>query len=161
MNGTCVHRFASWFAYHLSNFQFRWNWEDWSVALKNDPLHPKQKFIGETLQRCLRLSYHAKVVELVPESFKSLLPALAKPANKYEVNEPPVSNDGDVEMKDSHQETEDQVPGKEYAVALTEALKAKCTAVEALEILQEISNVSLNSDDGENSDVRVLIVNFL
>ncbi|OTF74987.1 nuclear cap-binding protein subunit 1-like protein [Euroglyphus maynei] len=64
MNGACVNRFACWFAYHLSNFQFRWNWDDWNIALKYEPLHPKPKFIAETLQYCLRLSYHAKVLEM-------------------------------------------------------------------------------------------------
>lgn len=83
MNGACIDRFCTWFAYHLSNFQFRWHWEDWAPALTMDPLHPKPKFIRETLIRCMRLSYHGKVVEMVPESFKPLLPEVPEAINKY------------------------------------------------------------------------------
>ena len=30
----CVDRFLSWFAFHLSNFDFKWLWAEWAAAAK-------------------------------------------------------------------------------------------------------------------------------
>ena len=32
MDRECVDRFAEWFALHLSNFQFQWNWQCWDYV---------------------------------------------------------------------------------------------------------------------------------
>ena len=78
-------RFVSWFSYHLSNFQFKWSWEDWEEVLRLDPEHPKPKFVKETLLRCLRLSYHQRVADGVPESFQGLVPDQPEPVVKYKM----------------------------------------------------------------------------
>jgi len=57
MAATAFDRFVWWFAYHLSNFQFRWSWEDWDSCLQRDPEHPRPKFIREVLLKALRLVF--------------------------------------------------------------------------------------------------------
>ncbi|CAK9293128.1 unnamed protein product [Gordionus sp. m RMFG-2023] len=67
-------RFITWFSHHLSNFQFKWSWEDWETCLEQDFEMSQPKFINETLTKCIRLSYYQRIAEIVPESFKVLLP---------------------------------------------------------------------------------------
>ncbi|CAF0760628.1 unnamed protein product, partial [Brachionus calyciflorus] len=78
-----IERFSSWFAYHLSNFQYKWSWEDWKDSVNESLESPKNKFLRETLVRCMRLSYHQRIVEFIPEPMSSLLPANPKPNYKY------------------------------------------------------------------------------
>lgn len=44
----------NWFGYHLSNFQFKWSWDDWLEAAQLDPMHPRAKFIIEVLLKAMR-----------------------------------------------------------------------------------------------------------
>ena len=48
-----------------------------------NPEHPKPKFVKEVLLRCLRLSYHQRVADGVPESFQGLVPDMPEPIIKY------------------------------------------------------------------------------
>jgi nuclear cap-binding protein subunit 1 len=122
MNVACIDRFAFWFAYHLSNFQFAWNWDDWSSCLSMDPLHPKPKFVRETLIKCMRLSYHQRIVDLIPESFKALMPDYPEPQNKYNLKEGST------------------LPGAEVANNVCELLKKRCTLEELSAAIDEVNN---------------------
>nr|CAD2166361.1 unnamed protein product [Meloidogyne enterolobii] len=74
MQITCIDRFVDWFSFHLSNFEYRWSWSDWVECIEFDSLHPKRIFVREVIDRCLRLSYHKKLVELLPGEFGPVIP---------------------------------------------------------------------------------------
>ena len=65
-------RFCNWFSYHLSNFQFRWSWEDWCDCLEQDPFMPKPKFVKEVLVKCLRYEHCTMYYELFAPTVQPL-----------------------------------------------------------------------------------------
>ncbi|KAH7962233.1 hypothetical protein HPB52_014949 [Rhipicephalus sanguineus] len=79
---------------------------------------------------CLdRLSYHQRVVELVPASFAPFLPAKPVPDYRFE------------------KEGADGLPGAPVAARLSSCIRNKCTPEEALEVLAELPN-PLQEDEG-------------
>ncbi|KAK0167958.1 hypothetical protein PV327_001806 [Microctonus hyperodae] len=120
-------RFVWWFAYHLSNFQFRWSWEDWDSCLQRDIEHPRPKFIREVLLKALRLSYHQRIRDMMPESYSELLPAMPEPIYKYTSEEA------------------SSLPGTAAAHELVVAIRRKCTPEEVLNVL----NTLPGQGDGE------------
>eukprot|EP01122_Echinamoeba_exundans_P002165 TRINITY_DN12125_c0_g1_i1.p1 TRINITY_DN12125_c0_g1~~TRINITY_DN12125_c0_g1_i1.p1 ORF type:complete len:872 (+),score=214.43 TRINITY_DN12125_c0_g1_i1:65-2680(+) len=82
LNVAAFTKLVDWFAYHLSNFDFAWEWDEWATALTlpdgsiDVTLTRKTHFIKEVLQRCIRLSYYERVERSVPASFvkSGLLP---------------------------------------------------------------------------------------
>ncbi|KAK1334301.1 hypothetical protein QTO34_005304 [Cnephaeus nilssonii] len=131
MNTTCVDRFINWFSHHLSNFQFRWSWEDWSDCLTQDPDSPKPKFVKEVLEKCMRLSYHQRVLDIVPPTFSALCPANPTCIYKY----------GD--------ESSNSLPGHSVALCLAVAFKSKATSDEIFSILKDVPNPNQDDDDDE------------
>uniref|UniRef100_F6QUI3 Nuclear cap binding protein subunit 1 n=1 Tax=Bos taurus TaxID=9913 RepID=F6QUI3_BOVIN len=131
MNTTCVDRFINWFSHHLSNFQFRWSWEDWSDCLTQDPESPKPKFVREVLEKCMRLSYHQRILDFVPPTFSALCPANPTCIYKY----------GD--------ESSNSLPGHSVALCLAVAFKSKATNDEIFSILKDVPNPNQDDDDDE------------
>jgi len=74
MSKTATDRFINWFGHHLSNFQFRWSWDEWADCLSQDLDAAKPNFIREVLEKCRRFCYHQRIVETVPQDFEHLLP---------------------------------------------------------------------------------------
>jgi len=144
MSVTCFDRFVSWFSYHLSNFQFRWSWEDWEEVLRLDPEHPKPKFVKEVLLRCLRMSYHQRVADGVPESFQGLVPDMPEPVIKYSMptTAPPA---GAAAGQEEMMQTGDTM-AKNVAAKVEAAIKQKATQDDIGEILRQIPN--------ENADAQ-------
>lgn len=143
MNTSCIERFSSWFSYHLSNFQFKWSWDDWNDCVTMDPEMPKPKFVKETLLKSMRLSYHQRVSEIVPADFSKLVPV--KPAAHYKYD------------RDGSQ------PGVMVAHKLKEAIRSKCSVIEAEEILLDLQGPMSESlgYDPLKIDVFVQTVLFL
>lgn len=119
MNLNCVDRFVNWFAHHLSNFQFRWSWDEWTDCLQMDLELPKPKFVREVLHKCMRLSYHQRIVESVPENFEPLLPKKPGPVNKFKM-----------ENASTH-------VGCTESYRLIDAFKSKSNAEEIINVLKE------------------------
>ncbi|XP_074424493.1 nuclear cap-binding protein subunit 1-like [Larus michahellis] len=137
MNTTCIDRafffkmFINWFSHHLSNFQFCWSWEDWSDCLTQDLEKPKSKFVREVLEKCMRLSYHQRIIDIVPSSFSVLSPANPACIYKY----------GD--------ESNRSLPGYTVALCLTIAIKNKASNDEIFDILKDVPNPNKDDDDDE------------
>ena len=120
MKASCIERFSSWFAYHLSNFQYKWSWEDWKDCGAEDFESPRNKFLRDTLIRCMRLSYHQRVVDIMPESMAQLVPKNPKPTYKYVSDEA-----GNLE-------------GVDVANKLLELFKAKALPEDIFQVLRDI-----------------------
>ncbi|XP_075302607.1 nuclear cap-binding protein subunit 1-like [Opisthocomus hoazin] len=131
MNTTCIDRFINWFSHHLSNFQFRWSWGDWSDCLTQDLEKPKSKFVREVLEKCMRLSYRQRIIDIVPPSFSVLSPA--KPACLYKYGD----------------EGNRSLPGYAVALCLTIAIKNKASNDEIFNILKDVPNPNKDDDDDE------------
>ncbi|XP_065911771.1 nuclear cap-binding protein subunit 1-B-like [Dysidea avara] len=87
MNFVCINRFAGWFAFHLSNFQFQWTWKEWEDALKLPVHHYKMRFLAEVFTKCSRLAEHDMLVEQIPPEFRGLIPHEPEPVFKYSSEE--------------------------------------------------------------------------
>ncbi|XP_072015852.1 nuclear cap-binding protein subunit 1-like [Amphiura filiformis] len=136
MNLNCVDRLVNWFAHHLSNFQFRWSWDEWTDCLQMDPELPKPKFVREVLHKCMRLSYHQRIVESVPENFAPLLPRKPGPVNKFK-------------MEDASKHT-----GCMESHRLIDAFKSKANAEEIISLMKEffVTKDDDSMDDDTNPD---------
>merc|ERR1712051_451834 len=148
INNANLFRFVSWFSYHLSNFQFRWSWEDWEEELVQlDQEHPKPKFIKEVLLKCLRLAYHQRVKDIVPESFIALVPEKPEPIFQYE-------NEDAAKTEESMEQENGNSVAKSVSIKLQNAIKQKASQDEILEVLKEIPD-----EDGEQqtNPLRVII----
>lgn len=131
MNTSCFDRFVNWFSYHLSNFQFRWTWDDWDSCLLLEPEHPRPKFVQEVLQKSLRLSYHQRIKGMMPEAYAALMPQQPAPVFKY-------TSDGAGSLN-----------GTATAHKLVVAIRQKCTAEEVLNALKDLPDETKTTETGE------------
>ncbi|KAM7000410.1 nuclear cap-binding protein subunit 1 [Tautogolabrus adspersus] len=138
MNTSCIDRLINWFSHHLSNFQFRWSWDDWSDCLAVDLLKPKPKFVKEVLEKCMRLSYHQRIVDIVPPTFSALIPADPIFVYKY------------------MDESSASLPGYPVSITVSNAIKNRASNEEILTILKEVPNPNQEDDDDEGETFNPL-----
>lgn len=69
------YRFMDWFAHHLSNFDFRWKWPEWTDDVDLSPLHARKAFILGVLDKEVRLSFAKRIRDSLPEGFQPMVPA--------------------------------------------------------------------------------------
>ncbi|XP_059486308.1 nuclear cap-binding protein subunit 1 isoform X2 [Neocloeon triangulifer] len=137
MNTSCFDRFVNWFSYHLSNFQFRWSWEDWESCLQLDQEHPRPKFIKEVLFKAQRLAYHERIHKIVPETFEPLIPEKPEPTFKYS-------------------DAPETLPGATAARAIADAIRERCTPEDVLTLLVELPNPRAGVDECDASSYNPL-----
>ncbi|KAJ8664019.1 hypothetical protein O0I10_000297 [Lichtheimia ornata] len=90
MDTECVYRLSCWFAHHLSNFGFQWDWASWDSVLSLEPSHPQVCFIRETIGKLIHLSYYERIKSIIPENLHGLVPPTAPaPSFAYQSAEHP------------------------------------------------------------------------
>ncbi|XP_063973553.1 nuclear cap-binding protein subunit 1 [Diachasmimorpha longicaudata] len=137
MAAACFDRFVWWFSYHLSNFQFRWSWEDWDSCLQRDADHPRPMFIKEVLLKSLRLSYHQRIRDMMPESYAELIPAVPEPIYKY-------SSEG-----------ASSLPGTAAAHELVVSIRRKCTPEEVINVLNTLPGTGENDETNNFNPLKI------
>lgn len=83
-------RLTEWFSFHLSNFEYKWNWSDWAVYADADMVDKfpfRALFCKDVLARCIRLSYYERVLDVVPEEMKFFLPPKPNNGNRSRFDE--------------------------------------------------------------------------
>ena len=67
-------RLAEWHAHHLSLIKFDWPWQYFSRVASLPETDVCRVFVREVLSRLLRLSYHKRILDLLPEVLKPVMP---------------------------------------------------------------------------------------
>ncbi|XP_016976330.2 nuclear cap-binding protein subunit 1 [Drosophila rhopaloa] len=141
MSVACFDRLVNWLSHHMSNFGFLWNWKKWaqSVSFPIDSSatnhQPKVVFLRELLKKCLRLSYHQRIVEIQPDVLAGVLPPAPLPHFKF---------------------VDELLPGAMLSKNLLEAMRSKQCCSEMI-----ISLISGSTDIGLLLKINVFTQNCL
>uniref|UniRef100_A0A3B3CLT7 Nuclear cap binding protein subunit 1 n=1 Tax=Oryzias melastigma TaxID=30732 RepID=A0A3B3CLT7_ORYME len=128
MNTSCIDRFI----YQLVCSSFE------ADCLTLDLDKPKPKFVKEVLEKSMRLSYHQRIVDIVPATFSALIPADPIFTFKYE------------------DESASTLPGYATSVTVSNAIKNRASNEEILAILKEVPNPNQEDDDDEGESFNPL-----
>lgn len=133
MDPECMYRFYDVFAHHLSNFNFAWNWKNWSSAMEENGLHPKLVFIRETLEKELRLSYYERVKTSLPDDMAGVF-----------IDGPPTAN-FTYELPNH--------PLNQAASAVTRVLRSRGDEAAVLEAAGDITNALPDLTEAQQQDI--------
>ncbi|VDK86679.1 unnamed protein product [Litomosoides sigmodontis] len=136
MQIACIDRLIDWFSYHMSNFEYRWSWSDWSDCIELDHLAPKHMFVREVLDKCMRLSYHQRLIEFLPASFEKMIPQ--KPVICYDLND-------------------DEHPDRDFAMVLEKAFREKISADEMIDLLHSKTGNLMDANSRLSIFFKVLL----
>eukprot|EP01114_Cavostelium_apophysatum_P014517 TRINITY_DN3790_c0_g1_i1.p1 TRINITY_DN3790_c0_g1~~TRINITY_DN3790_c0_g1_i1.p1 ORF type:complete len:829 (-),score=226.89 TRINITY_DN3790_c0_g1_i1:25-2442(-) len=92
----CNDRFSTWFAFHLSNFDFKWIWSGWDYILQSKEDNVRTRFVNAVLDKTMRLSYHERVKKSLPEEFHELMPEKPAPNFKYDSDQAKYKNEANL-----------------------------------------------------------------
>lgn len=73
-NFAVINRLATWFAHHLSHYDFKWNWAEWKGIAESTVISTQRVFLRTLIYRLLLLSYAEKMESILPEFMLPLLP---------------------------------------------------------------------------------------
>lgn len=106
-----------------------------------DPETAKPKFIKEVLLKCLRLSYHQRIIDVVPDNFTAFVPEKPAPHFKFAGD---AGSGETTNMKAAVQAVcqtalalPEDVEGCNLSAKLAEAIKQKCSQEEVQALLKE------------------------
>ncbi|ETE58873.1 Nuclear cap-binding protein subunit 1, partial [Ophiophagus hannah] len=102
---------------------------DRSDCLSEDLDRARPRFVREVLEKCMRLSYHQRIIDIVPASFSVLTPA--NPTCIYKYGE----------------ESNQSLPGYNVALCLNIAIKNKVSNDDIFTILKDVPNPNQDNDD--------------
>ncbi|CAB3407078.1 unnamed protein product [Caenorhabditis bovis] len=76
MQPACIDRLVDWFSFHLSNFQYRYSWKDWSDCIEKDSFCGSVAFAREVIEKCRRLGSYDKIIQALPSEFVRIHPTI-------------------------------------------------------------------------------------
>lgn len=112
-------RLAEWFSFHLSNFEYKWNWSDWAVYADVDMVDKfpfRALFCKDVLARCIRLSYYERVLDVIPEEMRYFLPP--KPTSGNDVRFDATINENLLKVVTGREKQEASVVKERIAVLI-------------------------------------------
>lgn len=138
-------RLAAWFAHHLSNFDYKWNWTAWSDVLAAPPTSMQYIFVRFTLEKLVRLSYRDRVASTLPEPFRPLLPPESREHFKFAVAEGQMPDDEAETAMRVTQLIQGRAPVEEIKGALGEMVQDELDSMQREVLLQSLLKVGSKS----------------